>query len=225
MSKVSIIMSTYNSENTIELAVHSILSQSYKDFEFLIADDASTDQTLQKLKKIKERDNRIKVFVNPTNLGLTKTLNFLIKKSKYELIARQDADDFSAQMRIEEQVNFIYKNNLDWSTCLSKNIQTNKIMNYKSLLINKKIVMKFKNPFIHGTLMIKKNILNKIGMYNEKFYFAQDYKLYSDLFKNDYRYKQLNKVLYFSNSVNNISSNFKEQQQYFAFCVKKDLEP
>ena len=112
--KISIIMSTFNSENVIENSIKSLLNQSYKDYEILISDDNSTDSTYDILKNYEKNNNLIKVFKNKQNIGLTKSLNKLVSKSNGILIARQDADDISFQNRLEKQVNFIKKYNLDF---------------------------------------------------------------------------------------------------------------
>ena len=85
-----------------------------------------------------------------------------------EIIARHDSDDISHPERIEKQLNIMIKYNLDFCTTRAQIIQNNKITPKVSYYIPKKIVIKYKNPFIHGTLMIKKVIIN-IGMYDENF--------------------------------------------------------
>ena len=100
----SIIMSTYNHEKSLSQSINSILSQKYEDFEFLILNDNSTDETMAILDKFKKKDSRIKVFNNNKNLGLTKSLNILIKESKGSLIFRQDSDDISLPNRLMKQV-------------------------------------------------------------------------------------------------------------------------
>ena len=72
---ISVIMSSYNSEKTIERSILSILNQEYKNIEFLIVDDCSVDNSLNIMKKLRESDNRIKIIENTINLGLTKSLN------------------------------------------------------------------------------------------------------------------------------------------------------
>ena len=91
-----------------------------------------------------------------------------------------------------------------------------------SFYLPKKVVIKFKNPFIHGTLFIKSQVIQNIGMYDEKYYYAQDYKLMQDLIRNNYKFKIINKSLYFLNMENNISSINKKEQQYFANQVRKN---
>jgi hypothetical protein len=85
--------------------------------------------------------------------------------------------------------------------------------------------MKLKNPFIHGTLMIKKLLILKNGLYDENFYYAQDYKLFHDLLKDDAKFKVINEPLYKLNMNNNISTINKQVQQYYANCVKKNQIP
>ena len=89
----------------------------------------------------------------------------------------------------------------------------------------KKLLLRFKNPFIHGSLLIRKKVMNEINYYNEDFYYAQDYKLFTDLMNSGYKIKILNKVLYKLNTINNISTLKKEQQQYYAECVRKNTIP
>ena len=89
---VSIIMSVYNDEDNIESSIKSILSQTYTNFEFLIVDDYSNDNTYRILKAYEALDDRIKIYKNNINIGLTKSLNFLIDQSRGDFIARQVRD-------------------------------------------------------------------------------------------------------------------------------------
>tara|TARA_X000000368_G_C23055472_1_gene723640 strand:- start:3690 stop:4403 length:714 start_codon:yes stop_codon:yes gene_type:complete len=224
-SYVSVIMSSFNSINTIEEAIESIMNQTYKNLELLIMDDCSEDGSFEKIDYYKNKYKNIKVFRNKKNLGLTKSLNLLIKNSSGEYIARQDADDLSFKKRIEEQVKEMNKYNLDFSTTRALVKNTGKIIPGISYFLPSEIISKFKNPFIHGTLMVKTSSIIKVGSYNENFYYAQDYKLIADMLDKNYRYKKINKPLYLLNMENNISSNKKEEQDYYATCVKKNSFP
>ena len=103
--KVSVIMSCYNSQQTVGRAIESILNQTLENIELLICDDSSIDNTYETITKYKDLDKRVKVYKNIKNLGLTKTLNFLIEKADGALIARQDDDDISLSERLKTQVN------------------------------------------------------------------------------------------------------------------------
>ena len=223
--KISVIMSAYNSEDSVENSITSILNQTYEDLELLIMDDASTDNTFKICESLKNKDQRIKLYKNKSNLGLTKSLNKLISLSSGEIIARQDSDDLSKKERIEKQLKFLEENNLDACTSRAKIMYSQKITPRFSLLLPKKLVIKYKNPFIHGTLMIKKRVIVNLGMYDENFYYAQDYKLMTDLLNINSKYKILRTPYYKLNFENNISTKFKEEQKYYAFCVKKKLTP
>jgi glycosyltransferase EpsE len=102
MKLVSVIMPVYNSEKSVTLAINSILNQTYRNFEFLICDDKSTDKTTEVVNAIK--DDRIKFFRNDNNLGSLLTRNKLFSVAKGDVFVLQDADDFSEPNRIEELV-------------------------------------------------------------------------------------------------------------------------
>ena len=105
---VSVIMGVYNNEDTVKNAIDSILNQSYKNIELIITDDNSSDNSLSVIKNYQDQKN-VKLIENKENIGLTKSLNLMIKASKGKLIARQDADDISLEKRIEVQVEQINK--------------------------------------------------------------------------------------------------------------------
>ena len=89
--KISVIMSVYNGTPFLEEAVESILKQTYKNFEFIIVDDASTDETWKYLKFL--NDQRIKLLKNTKNLGLAASLNIALRQAQGDFVARMDADD------------------------------------------------------------------------------------------------------------------------------------
>ncbi len=223
--KISVLMSTYNSSTTVRNSVESILNQTYKNFEILISDDNSTDDTYNILQEYEENNKSIKLFRNTKNLGLTKSLNFLISKSSGQLIARQDDDDISFENRLEIQTYNIHKYNLDFCTTRAITNPQGRIRPNLSFYIPKKLLINYKNPFIHGSLLIKKSILENVGNYNEKFYYAQDYKLIFDLLKKNARFKIIRDVLYELNTKNNISELKKTEQKYYSDCVRKSIQP
>ena len=99
---------------------------------------------------------------------------------------------------------------------LVKIIDKNILIPNLSYYLPHKYSIKFKNPFIHGTLMIQKKLLIEIGKYDESFYYAQDYKLFIDLIKNGEKVKMIKEPLYQLNMSNNISSTNKYQQKKYA---------
>lgn len=222
---ISVLMSVYNSEKTIEVAIKSILSQTFKDFELLIVDDSSKDSTYKLLNKIKDTDKRIKIFKNESNIGLTKSLNFLANKAKYDIYARHDSDDYSEPSRFQKQLIFLEGKNYDACTTRARIIINNNKIPGLSFYLPKRLVMNFKNPFIHGTLMIKKEAFEICGKYDERFYYAQDYKLFKDLISKGKNIKTINEVLYNLNTNENISTKYIKEQKYFFECAKKNISP
>ena len=211
--KVSVIMSVCNGEKIVSESIESILNQTYTDFEFLILDDGSTDSTYQILKAYENKDKRIKIYQNTENLGLTKSLNFLASKSKGDILARQDADDLSLKNRFSVQLKYIDK--FDAVVSRARIQGTNNKIPGFSFYIPFKIIRRFKNPYIHGTLIINKKTFQSIGGYDENFKYAQDFKLFIDFWRDGYRIKTLNKVLYILNVKDNISTKFKKEQEVY----------
>jgi glycosyltransferase involved in cell wall biosynthesis len=223
--KISVLISIYNGESTAEQSIKTITSQTYTNLEILIIDDGSTDRTFEICKSLELEDSRIKVFKNQDNVGLTKCLNILISHATGSFIARHDIDDYSKKDRFKIQLSFLQKRKLDVVYSRARIIKLNKIIPGISFYFPKNLVVKFKNPFIHGTLLAKKEAILGVGKYDERFKYSQDYKLVHDLIKTGFKVKILRKSLYNLNMENNISQNFRTQQEYFANCVRKNKNP
>ena len=105
--KVSIVMAVYNGASDLAGSIQSILNQSFRDFEFIIVDDGSIDDTWAILCDFASQDRRIVLLQNEKNLGLARTLNRGLELTKGKLITRQDADDVSLPERLARQVEFL----------------------------------------------------------------------------------------------------------------------
>lgn len=106
LAVVSVIMPVYNAEHYVAEAVESILAQTFRDFEFIIIEDGSTDGSLSILQRYAKQDSRIRLVSRP-NKGLTKSLNEGIAMARGEFIARMDADDISLCERLCKQVSYL----------------------------------------------------------------------------------------------------------------------
>mgnify|MGYP001216903442 CR=1 FL=1 len=219
---ISVLLSVYNDDKNIKKSIDSILSQSYKNIELLVIDDCSSDKTYEIINEI--TDSRIRIFRNKKNQGLTKSLNTLVKASKGQILARQDSDDISLPNRLELQYNELQKSQLDACTTRAYVKDSKRSIPRFSHLLPLGIVKKYKNPFIHGTLMVRKNAILDVGMYDESMKYAQDYKLFLELLEKNYKIKILYKKLYILNMKNNISSlKNKEQRSYFRKIQQDNL--
>lgn len=104
---VSVVIPVFNAAKYLPEALDSLLSQVYANLEFIAVNDASTDSSLSILNAYSKLDKRLKVYSNPKNLKISRTLNFAISKAKGKYIARMDADDIALPGRIEKQVAFL----------------------------------------------------------------------------------------------------------------------
>ncbi|HLD82791.1 MAG TPA: glycosyltransferase [Candidatus Omnitrophota bacterium] len=180
--KLSVILSAYNSQDTISQAIESVLTQSFRDFEFIIIDDGSMDNTAAIVGDYQEKDKRI-VLIQQENKGLTKSLNTGINLAKGEYIARQDADDLSSPDRLLEQVNFLDRNKEIGFAGSSCEVVDEKgyFLNYAYAVNNpKKNIARLKkqNIFCHGSMIFRRLALNNAHGYRDFFKYAQDYDLY-----------------------------------------------
>jgi len=217
---ISVLLSVYNDEKNIKKSIDSILLQSYKNIELLVMDDSSVDRTYEILNEV--NDERVKIFRNKKNQGLTKSLNTLIENSSGKILARQDSDDISLPTRLEVQYKNLLKYQLDACTTRAFVKNSKRSTPKYSHFLPISFIVRYKNPFIHGTLMIKKKAIQDVGLYDENIKYAQDYKLFLDLLKKNYKIKILKNKLYVLNMENNISTLKKEEQNYFFKKIKKE---
>ena len=169
---VSIVMPAYNAENYIAESVNSILSQTYKNFELLIADDCSTDRTKELVSTF--NDSRISFHHNESNQGYLKTCNKLFSLCKGELVTFQDADDISVSNRIEKQVTEFLKDK-ELGICTSNSVMIDshgkKIMSRKWAIEYEKFRTDadYEALLCGATIMLKNELLKEIGLYHQYF--------------------------------------------------------
>lgn len=107
MPKVSVLMGVYNCADTVEKSIDSIVAQTFTDWEFIICDDGSTDDTVAVVQAYAQREPRIKFIQNDGNHGLTYTLNHCLSVATGEYCARMDGDDLCDPTRFQTQVDFL----------------------------------------------------------------------------------------------------------------------
>lgn len=172
-------MSVFNGEAFLRESVDSVLTQTYRDFEFIVIDDGSSDETSGILQSYE--DPRLNV-IRQENRGLTAALNHGIRLAKGRYIARQDADDTSHPQRIEDQVRFLESHPEIalvgcWATLIDDEGDTIGAHRYPIDPGDIGENLPCKNQFIHGSLLMRTMILQEIGGYREQFYYAQDHDL------------------------------------------------
>lgn len=181
---VSVILPTYNwKKEWLSEAIESVLYQTYENFEFIIINDASTNDIEKTILAYKEKDKRIIYVKNIENLKLTKTLNKWICISKWEYIARIDDDDiWRSKDKLKKQIDFMEKNK-DYWLCgtwliiineLGKDIKEVHVRQWNNE-IRKNLLMD--SQFAHASILLRKNILEKTWLYNPERNFVEDYEL------------------------------------------------
>lgn len=200
--KVSIIMGIYNCENTISEAIDSIINQTYKDWELIMCDDKSTDNTYFIAKEYEDKyPNKIKVIINDKNITLAPTLNRCLKLAKGKYIARQDGDDISKPNRLEEEVSFLESNpqyDLVATNMISFDENGEKGIHQLKEIPNKFDFLNKGSVFSHATIVMKAEVMKALGGYCEEEYAnqAEDYELWSRFFLHGYKGYNMHKNLY-----------------------------
>lgn len=193
--KISVIMSVYNGERYLGEAIDSILNQTFTDFEFIIVNDGSTDSSLKIIQGY--HDKRIRVIDNEANIGLTKSLNKAIKQARGEYIARQDADDISLPNRFEEQLRYFeqHTETVLLGTSIYRIDEQGKVAGRVIARVRPGGNLLKGNQFTHGSIMFKREAVDRLGGYNELFKYGQDYELWLRTAKH-YEVRNLTQVLY-----------------------------
>lgn len=181
MPKVTVLTAIYNAEFSVASSAQSILGQTFKDFEWIVIDDGSTDQSAEIIRNL--RDERV-VLKSVRHSGLAKALNQGLALARGKYIARMDADDVALAERLEKQVSYLDQHSLVAAVGTAYEVLTEDGVRKKPhvpLLTSsfqiKKALPKF-NPFFHGSMMIRREALETAGFYNESFRYAQDYDLW-----------------------------------------------
>ena len=216
MPKVTVLMPVYNGEKYLREAIDSILNQTFTDFEFLIIDDGSTDNSLEIINSY--QDHRIRLIQNFTNQGLAYCLNWGILFSRSNYIARMDCDDISLSKRLEIQVDFL-DNNPDIGIVGSHFILMTK-ENKKSYIKTVPITdleircrCLFESPFGHPTVIFCREIFLKYSLnYDTELNAIEDYQLWTKIL--DYT-KGANiaiPLVYYRLHNQSISHKYKDEQ-------------
>ena len=198
--KISVIMSIFNGETYMKKGIDSIINQTFTDWEFVICDDGSSDNTWAILQNYAMKDSRIIPIKNDENRGLAYSLNKCIEKSKSEILARQDADDESLINRFEVQYSFVMRhseyaivgtgwNNIGdngecWETTPIQNPKINDLL--------------WDGGFMHPSWMMRKSMIKQVGYYtaNENTRRDQDYHLVLKLYSLGMKIYNMEDILY-----------------------------
>lgn len=225
-------MSTYNREKLLPRAIDSVLNQTYKNFELIICDDCSSDNSYKLLENYKNKHSNIKIIKNDNNMGLTKSLNKLLEHVSGSFIARLDSDDYYHPEKLEKQIKFLKINkDIDFVGTMGQTIDydgkfiTNNYIDNVIPSGNKNTIKKImsvagKNCIIAGSPLYHKYIFDKIGKYDEIMYTAQDYNIHLRMLQ-FFNYDLLKEKLYFyTQCINNENNSVQKSKKSTEFYKK-----
>ena len=221
---ISVIMSVYNSEKYLTEAIESILNQTFKDFEFIIINDGSTDKSLDIIRKYQKKDKRIILINNKKNLGLIKSLNNGLRRSRGKYIARMDSDDISLIKRFQTQYDYLEQNQdifLVGTGLIQIDENSNDIIKSKPIRGVEfiKQLLEKRNCIAHPTIMFKNK---ERYFYRNKMLYCEDYDLYLRLLNDEKKIDNIHNILLkYRVTKDSISNSKRSKQDLF---VKKAKE-
>ena len=179
--KVSIGIPFYNSEDYLALSISSVINQSFTEWELILVDDGSTDNSLQIAREFELKDKRIRVISDGSNKKLPYRLNQIIDESKYEYIARMDADDLIHPERLQIQLNFLNEHSgfdIVSSGTVSINDE-NRVYGYRHVeeVFTDFDEVRRSHPILHASILAKKSWYLR-NRYNTNYPRAQDFELW-----------------------------------------------
>jgi glycosyltransferase involved in cell wall biosynthesis len=180
---VTVLLAVFNGAPLLRESIGSILAQTFADFELLVVDDGSTDETGKILNETK--DARLRVLKNERNLGLTRSLNRGLVEARGEFVARQDADDFSMPSRLEKQVAFLCRHPDVplLGTCAWRTDPEGRVTGPNDLPATQEAIRWASvtdNPFLHTSVMFRREVvLGEFGGYDERYAICQDFELWN----------------------------------------------
>lgn len=205
---VSVAIPIYNAENFLSDAIQSVINQSFKEWELILVDDGSTDRSLEIAKEFERKDSRIKVISDGLNLKLPTRLNQIISLSKYEFIARMDADDIMHPDRLKIQYDFLINNDFDLVSSSLYSIDINNNIIGKRIIespVTIQSLLKGNNQIVHPTLLAKKSWYLR-NRYDQKSERAEDYELWlRSILNKDFKIKVLAEPLLYYREVGNLT--------------------
>lgn len=171
MPKVSVLMSVYNCTDTVEKSIDSIVNQTFSDWEFIICDDGSSDNSYEVIQEYAKREPRIVLIKNDSNCGLSFALNHCLKVAKGVYCARMDGDDLCEPNRFEKQVEFLDKHS-EYAFVSSRMTRFDEYGTYQvpepsvSYSPSKEDFIKG-SPFCHAPVMIRKSAYEEVDGYRD----------------------------------------------------------
>lgn len=219
-------MPTYNAENYVKEAIESVLNQTFDDFEYIIIDDGSTDDTIHIIRSFK--DKRIKLIEN--NHDFIASLNLGIENASSKYLARMDADDIMHSERLGIQYSIMEEEPeitvcSSWMKAFGENIPPNTILKSSFGILDCPLLCLLKrNILFHSTIMIRREFICRYSLSYERYNYAEDYKLWVEIAKlGGVFYIESQPLLYYRISSEQVSIKNKEVQKKTSLQIQREI--
>lgn len=199
-SRVSVIIGIYNCASTLQEALDSLYSQTFQDFEIILCDDGSKDNTYEVALENQRLHDNIVLLRNAQNMGLNSTLNKCLEAAKGEYIARMDGDDISLPTRFEKQVNFLDEHP-EYAVVSAPMIYFDEEGEFRRGIGRGEIKAKdfvYGSPICHAPCMVRSEVMKSVGGYSvdSKLLRVEDYHLWFKIFAAGHKLYMMNECLY-----------------------------
>ena len=227
---ISVLMAVFNAGKFLDASIRSIHRQTFQDWEFLIVDDGSTDESCEVAVRWAEIDKRIRVITNRANKGQTPCLNQGLREARGKWIARQDADDLSHPLRLTRQFERVTcdPDLALLGTCGRIIMEDDRLCGLLDVPLSAASIRwsaAILNPFLHTSVMFRRDIvLGEFGGYDESFRISQDYDLWTRVIA---RYPSANlpwRLVCYRNLASSLSKAGRSAAFEEARCVSENAE-
>ncbi|MDA5609234.1 glycosyltransferase family 2 protein [Pasteurella multocida] len=233
---VSVLICAYNVEKYIEECINAVINQTYKNLEIIIVNDGSSDNTYFLLKKLAEKDNRIKILNFNNHIGIISALNEGLKEIAGEYIARTDSDDITKPDWIEKILGCLEKEKHiiamgSYIQVLSEQGNGSNLSNYyedgqiwKNPTEHKDIFeqMLFRNPIHNNSMVVRSSVFNQYGLrFDSSYKHTEDYKFWLDVSRLGYLANYPEPLVYYRFHSNQTSSLHNEYQNLMAKKIRR----
>ena len=226
--KVTILLPAYIAALYLRDSLDSIMRQAFKDFDVLLIDDGSMDDTSKIAIEYSNIDRRIKYYKNEKNIGLIKTLNKGLSLAKGEYIVRMDADDIMFDDRLYKQVKYM-DSNPECFVCGGQMEYIGGLTGMAPILPQKYEDLLYLSlincPLYHPTTIIRNSAIKQFGLkYNDSYKHAEDYKFWSDIiFSHPNSIANIKDVvLFYRISNNQITAKYSDEQDLISKIVRRE---
>lgn len=194
MPKISVVLPVYNGERYLKCSIDSILAQSFTDFELIIVDDCSTDETAHIVDMYARQDRRIHLIHNKTNQRLPQSLNIGFKKARGEYLTWTSDDNIYLPNAFSVMINYMEKNSYKM-VCADMELIDEKGCSQGNRQVYNEEDFYYEN-FVGACFMYQQKVLQEIGGYDKSFFLVEDYEYWMRIFKTYGKIGHIEQILY-----------------------------